>query len=214
MIHPFNKCFEKVLVLTTNHKISEQRRERLIPRLDGINYEFFYGCHYEEMDIQSYYDNGCYYELTPGQIACTESFRKIYKYIFDNNIQNCLILEDDIVLDNDSINLLEDIYSQLPNNWKLFYLGYGHHDSTPNPNYSENLFRISKNATYFPDATISFAIDKEYAQKLYDINSNITWTADGNIQNLLKTTDCIGYASVPKLVYHEAIDSVIENFIK
>jgi len=211
MTHILNKCFEKVLVLTTNHEISKNRRERMIPRLNGIDYTFFYGCHYDEMDIQTYYDNGCYYELTPGQIACTESFRKIYKYIFENNIKNCLILEDDILLSK-NINQLEKIYNQLPDDWQLFYLGYGHHDPDPLPNYSKNLFFINKNGNYFPDATIGFAVTKEYAKKLYDINSKITWTADGNIQNLLKTTDCVGYASIPKLIHHERLDSVIENF--
>jgi GR25 family glycosyltransferase involved in LPS biosynthesis len=213
MLHPFNRCFDRVLVLTTNHKISEERRKRIIPRLEGIDYTFFYGCHYDELNINEYYANGCYYELTPGQIACTESFRKIYKFIFDNNISNCLILEDDIIIDN-NITLLKDIYSQLPKDWQLFYLGYGHHDPIPLANYSKNLFRIDRNSNYFPDATIAFAVTKEYAKKLFDINSKITWTADGNIQNLLKTTDCVGYASVPKLVHHEAKDSVIENFIK
>ena len=214
MTHSINKCFEKVLVLTTNHEISKNRRERIKSRLEGIDYTFFYGCHYDELNIQEYYDNGCYYELTPGQIGCTESFRKIYKYIFDNNISNCLILEDDIIINDSNINLLEDIYSQLPKDWQLFYLGYGHHDPTPLANYSKNLFRIDRNANYFPDATIAFAVTKEYAQKLYDINSKITWTADGNIQKLLRTTDCVGYASVPKLVFHEGNDSIIENFVK
>ena len=90
MTHILNQCFEKVLVLTTNHKISEERRKRIIPRLTGIDYTFFYGVNYEDLDIQSYRDNGCILEY-PGQIGCSESFNKIYQYIFDNDIKNCLI---------------------------------------------------------------------------------------------------------------------------
>ena len=213
MTHPFNKCFEKVLILTTSHQISEQRRERIIQRLDGIEYSFFYGVHYEEMDIQSYYDNGCYPGLTPGQIGCTESFRNIYKYIFENDISNCLILEDDAVI-GEHINDLELIYNQLPEDWQLFYLAYGHQDISPPPNYSSNLIKIDRGGNFFPDSTVGFAVGKEYAKILYDINSKITWTADGNIQNLLRTTDCVAYASVPKIVVHEGNDSIVENFIK
>lgn len=211
MNHILNRCFEKILVLTTNHKISEERRKRIIPRLEGIQYTFFYGVSYEDLDIQSYRDNGCNLQY-PGQIGCSESFNKIYKYIFDNDIKNCLILEDDSIIGED-INLLESIYPQLPEDWQLFYLGHGHQDSQPSPNYSENLFRISRNDNYFPDATLAFAVTKECAKKLYDFNSKITWTADANIQIFFRTTDNVGYASIPKLILHEKKDSIVENFI-
>lgn len=211
MTHILNQCFEKVLVLTTNHKISEERRKRIIPRLTGIDYTFFYGVNYEDLDIQSYRDNGCILEY-PGQIGCSESFNKIYKYIFDNDIKNCLILEDDAII-GENINLLETIYPQLPEDWQLFYLGHGHQDAQPYPNYSKNLFRISRNANYFPDATLAFAVTKECAKKLHDFNSKITWTADATIQTFFRTTDNVGYASIPKLIFHEKKDSIVENFI-
>ena len=211
MTHPFNKCFEKVIVLTTSHKISEQRRERIIPRLDGVDYSFFYGVNYEELDIESYYSNGCQLKYH-GQIGCAESFNKIYKYIIDNDIKNCLILEDDAII-TESVNKLEEIYKQLPSDWQLFYLGYGHHDSELCPNYSPNLYKIDRSGHYHPDATIGFAVGNEYAKILYKHNSKVTWTADANLQIVLRSTDCIAYASVPKIIVHEHKDSIVENFI-
>lgn len=210
-MHILNKCFEKVLVLTTNHKISEERRKRIIPRLDGIDYSFFYGVSHEDLDIQSYYDDGCQLAF-PGQIGCAESFNLIYKHIIDNNIEKCLILEDDVII-TDNINILEEAYNQLPDDWQLFYLGYGHGDQLPRPNYSKNLYKIDRYCGYQPHSCIGFAIGKEYAKILYEHNLKVTFTSDANIQHVLRKTDCVGYAVVPKIINHDGKDSVVENVI-
>lgn len=207
----FNECFEKVLVLTTNHKLSEERRKRITPRLEGIDYSFFYGCHYDEIDIQSYYDNGCNLQY-PGQIGCAESFNMIFKYIIDNDIENCLILEDDIII-TENIKILGEAYKQLPKDWELFYLGYGNGDPVPSPNYSKNLYKIDRYCGYQPHGTIGFAVGKKYAKILYENNVKSTFTSDGNVQHVLRTTDCVGYAVVPKIIEHEGKDSIVENFI-
>lgn len=209
MTHILNECFEKILVLTTNHKISEERRKRISQRLEGVDYSFFYGANHEDLNIQSYYDNGCQLSF-PGQIGCAESFNLIYKYIIDNDIQKCLILEDDIVI-TENIKILEEAYQQLPNDWQLFYLGYGHGDRLPTPNYSNNLYKIDKNCGYQPHSTIGFAVGKEYAKILYDSNVNVVRTADANLQHMFRTTDCVGYAVVPKIIDHEGKDSLVEN---
>ncbi len=209
MIHPFNRCFEKVLVLTTDHEISEERRTRISSRLEEVEYSFFYGANYAKLNIDDYYNDGNRY-LTPGQIACALSFNMICEYIVDNNIENCLVMEDDIII-NDNINLLDKIYDQLPSNWQLFYLGYGHCDSTPHPNYSKNLFKIDRYTGYHPSGTFGFAISKSFAKVLYETNSKLRWTSDGNLQNILRNTDNVGYASVPKIIDHDGIDSVVSE---
>lgn len=211
MIHILNECFGEILILTTNHKISENRRKRISERLNGIEYSFFYGVNYEDLDIQSYYDNGCQLAF-PGQIGCAESFNLIYKHIIDNNIEKCLILEDDTII-TDNINILKEAYNQLPDDWQLFYLGYGHGDQLPHPNYSKNLYKIDRYCGYQPHSTIGFAIGKEYAKILYENNSKVTFTADANIQHVLRKTDCVGYAVVPKIIDHDGKDSLVENFI-
>lgn len=211
-MHPFNNCFDKVIVLTTNHEISKSRRERISSRLEGIDYSFFYGVSYEDLDIQSYYDNGCQLRY-PGQIGCSESFNKIFKYILDDDLQNCLILEDDACI-AEGVDKFEEIYNQLPENWQLFYIGYGHQDVSPPPNYSPNLIKIDRSGHFFPDSTIGFAVGREYAKILYDHNCKVTWTADANLQIVLRSTDCVAYASVPKIILPEGNDSVVENFVK
>lgn len=212
MKHLFNKYFEQVLVLTTNHEFSKERQERIKLRLDGIDYSFFYGVSYEDLDIQSYYDNGCQLRY-PGQIGCSESFNMIYLYIIDNDVKSCLILEDDACIDDKSLKMMDKVFDQLPEDWQLFYLGYGHQDMCPSPNYSSNLIKIDKNGYFYPDSTIGFAVKKEYAKILYERNNPVTWTADANLQLTFRNTDCVGYASVPKIIFHEGKDSVVENKI-
>lgn len=211
-MHPFNKCFDKVIILTINHEISKSRRERIVSRFHGVDYSFFYGVSYEDLDIQSYYDNGCQLRY-PGQIGCSESFNKIFDYIIKSDLKNCLILEDDACI-TEGIEKFEEIYSQLPEDWQLFYIGYGHQDISPPPNYSTNLIKIDKNRHFFPDSTIGFAVGREYAKILYEHNCKVTWTADANLQIVLRSTDCIAYASVPKIILPEGNDSVVENFVK
>lgn len=177
-----------------------------------MNYSFFYGVSYEELNIKSYYDDGCQLRY-PGQIGCAESFNKIFKYIIDSDLQNCLILEDDACI-TEGICELEKIYIQLPEDWQLFYIGYGHQDISPPPNYSPNLIKIDRTGHFFPDSTIGFAVGKEYAKILYDNNCKVKWTADANLQIVLRSTDCIAYASVPKIILPEGSDSVVENFVK
>lgn len=212
MNHLFNKYFEKVLVLTTNHEFSKERRERIKSRLNGIDYSFFYGVSYEDLDIQSYYDNGCQLAY-PGQIGCSESFNMIYQHIVDNNIESCLILEDDACINDENLKVMDKVFDQLPEDWQLFYLGYGHQDVSPPPNYSSNLIKIDKNGHFYPDSTIGFAVKKEYAKILHERNNPVTWTADANLQLTFRNTDCIGYASVPKIIFPEGKDSVVENKI-
>lgn len=211
-MHPFNKCFDKVIILTTNHEISKSRRERIVSRLNGVDYSFFYGVSYEDLDIQSYYDDGCQLRY-PGQIGCSESFNRIFNYILDSDLQNCLILEDDACI-TEGIDKFEEIYSQLPEDWQLFYIGYGHQDISPPPNYSSNLIKIDRNGHFFPDSTIGFAVGREYAKILYDHNCKVKLTADANLQIVLRSTDCVAYASVPKIILPEGNDSVVENFVK
>ena len=116
-------------------------------------------------------------------------------------------------ISNGNVKLLEQIYKQLPTDWQLFYLGYGHQDASPAPNYTSNLIKIHKNGHFYPDCTIGFAVGKEYSKILYERNRQVIWTADANLQLTFKNTDCVAYASVPKIIFPEGKDSVVENKI-
>jgi len=68
------------------------------------------------------FEQKVYIPLTVGGIGCALSHKKCYQYIVDNKIPYCLILEDDIHVDNDLIDKLEQLNP--PNDFEILFLGY------------------------------------------------------------------------------------------
>jgi GR25 family glycosyltransferase involved in LPS biosynthesis len=67
-----------------------------------------------------------YLYLTMGAIGCALSHKKCYQYIVDNNINKCLILEDDLTFDdnfNEKLNMLEE-NGIIPKDFDVLFLGY------------------------------------------------------------------------------------------
>lgn len=209
MTHPLNNYFDKILVLTTNHKFSLGRRERVVDRLKDVNFDFFYGVYSDEVDIDYYRENGMGANFSEGQICCSLSHLKIYDYIIRENIDKCLILEDDSIL-SATEEQLTDCISDLPKDWQLFYPGYTVYQNIQ-PNFSKNLYKFSRNNYTIVDQTYAYAVRQSTAQKLFNHNQNIRETADGMIRQFLLTEDIDVYVSIPKLFIHEGMDSIIEN---
>ncbi|HUR66932.1 MAG TPA: glycosyltransferase family 25 protein [Chitinophagaceae bacterium] len=125
---------DKVLVLTVPR--FRERQQKVKQRLEGISFEFFYGCDKNELTPQFIHQHYTYdkknslavsYNFKPlntGEIACSLSHRNIYQAMIDNNWQRVLVLEDDVVPDKDKLVLLKDCLNELPDDWELLYLGY------------------------------------------------------------------------------------------
>lgn len=205
MIHPFNKYFDKVLILTTTHQSCSDRIERIKKRMIGIDYEFFYGEHAADMDIDSYRKQGV--ELTDGQISCAANHLKMYQYILDNNFDNCLILEDDAVISK-SEEEIDSCISNLPDDWKLFYLGYIVYQQFQS-NYAKNLHRFSSKNYVVLDCTYGFSITRDIAKFLLESNLDLSRTADGSIQRMILNQDLDVYAATPALIDHEGKESIL-----
>lgn len=81
-----------------------------------------------------------YTHLTLGAIGCAESHRTIYQKIIDENINSCLILEDDITFDdkfNEKLKYIENdikVNNKINNNYDLFFLGFH-----PGTTYDESM---------------------------------------------------------------------------
>jgi len=68
-----------------------------------------------------------YTHLTAGAIGCAMSHRAIYQKIIDENINLCLILEDDITIDDNFNKKIKIIEEQIQINnidYDLFFLGF------------------------------------------------------------------------------------------
>lgn len=126
--------FDKVLVLTVAR--FTERHEKVKRRLEGIDFEFFYGTDKndltpERISREYRYDASAslavrqvFPEMNTGEIACSLSHCNIYEAIIRNNWQRVLILEDDVVPDPEQLLSLPASLKELPDDWELFYLGY------------------------------------------------------------------------------------------
>ncbi|HRG82572.1 MAG TPA: glycosyltransferase family 25 protein [Chitinophagaceae bacterium] len=126
--------FDKVLVLTVPR--FKDRHEKVKQRLQGIQFDFFYG--FDKQDLtetlirEQYHYNkkntlapGYYFKpLNSGEIACSLSHRMIYQAMINQQWKKVLVLEDDVVPDEQELAALESCLQELPADWDLFYLGY------------------------------------------------------------------------------------------
>lgn len=132
--------------------------------------------------INDAFDNNqkIYIPLTIGAIGCALSHKKCYQYIIDNNIDCCLILEDDVQLDPNFNNLLKCLLNEIPKNFDIFALG---HSSTPkcDPNFipTDTFYKTSKFYGLF-----GYIVSNKGAQKLLNIFP-ITKQIDTEISNNL-----------------------------
>ncbi len=187
-----NEVFDKVLVLTTPY--FEQRIQNMKERLEGCEYEFFYGTYGGDIDVSHYRSLGS--RLTRGQLACALSHYQICEKMVNENLDNVLILEDDCGF-HDNLQSLPEYYSQLPDNYGIFFLGY---DCPNNSQYSQNLIEVSSGNVGY---THSMNMRKSCAEMILEVNKDLLWTADGVSTEVLNRYETKFYLANPKLTYQD-----------
>lgn len=129
-----NDYFDAIYVITIERAV--ERREKLIPLLEGLNYQFFYGMdkqmlqaddgtlakQYCEKRAQSFHRYNK--PMIVGHVACSLSHRMVYEDMIKRNIQRALIFEDDVIPQSDKLHFIPSILDELPSNWDTVYFGY------------------------------------------------------------------------------------------
>ena len=187
-----NETFDHIFVPTVPTFVD--RIDNMKSRLDGCEYEFFYGSYGGDIDVQYYRDLGS--RLTRGQLACALSHYQICKKIIDENLNNVLILEDDCAF-YDSVNNLSEYYSQLPDNYGIFFLGYDYPSSNQ---YSSHLVEVSSGNVGY---THSMNMTRTCAEMVLEVNKDLLWTADGVSAELLNRYGIKFYLANPKITYQD-----------
>tara|TARA_B100000700_G_scaffold320694_1_gene418461 strand:- start:5591 stop:6319 length:729 start_codon:yes stop_codon:yes gene_type:complete len=219
-----NKLFDKVLVLTLEHDFNESdfvananlaptaksRIQRIKDRLDGLDYELFYGIDGSKAGFTNLHTdtNGIVrvmpQNLSFGQIGCSLSHVKMYEKIANSDWEKVLILEDDCIFFPEFENV-EDYMSQLPNDWGMVYLGWDG-NMYPQPNYSSNICKVTKDNFIHLHCTHSIGITKSFAKTMAEFNKEGYYTADGAFSEVVKQKNETCYAIVPRLTRQENID--------
>ena len=218
-----NKHFDKVFVITLKHDFedskfvsvdglkptSKNRETRIKERLNGLEYEFFYGVDGSKCELGSVVSlaDGTKLvqpqNLTFGQIGCSLSHVKLYELIAKSNWGKVLILEDDCVFNNEINNV--DLYlNQLPENWGMVYLGWVGNIGVGN--ISRNIYKISNETFINLHCTHAIGLTKEFAMKMAEFNKECYYTADGAFSAIVKNKNEVCYAIVPNLAKQENID--------
>jgi len=185
-----NNIFDKIFVLTIPS--FTDRIENMKQRLDGVDYEFFYGTYGGDLDVSPYREAGS--RLTRGQLSCALSHYNIYKKIVEEDIQNVLILEDDCIF-TENINRIEEYSNQLPEEYSVFYLGY--QEDYVGSVYSSNL-NISTGRGV--GHTHAMNVKRSCAELMLEFNKNLVWTADGAFNELAKVHDVKYLLANPKII--------------
>lgn len=193
-IKVLNEVFGKVFVITTPH--FEDRIKNMKERLNGCEYEFFYGTYGGDINVNKYRELGS--KLTRAQLACALSHKDLCEKIVNENLDNVLIMEDDCTFTDNLVNL-PNYYSQLPSDYGIFFLGHDY--SGPQPNYFfQNLFEVSVGSVA---QFHCFNMTRRCAELILEVNKDLLWTADGVSAEVLNRYDIRYYLANPKLAVQD-----------
>ncbi len=151
-----NQTFDKVFVINLDRR--KDRREHFQKELSRLNISYkrisaVDGESSETPDIVG---------LTPGEVGCILSHKKVLEKIIEEKIQLPLILEDDIIFEDQFNSRFQSHFSQLPKDWSMYY-------PAANTTQDKNLTSVTKNIdrTYKALTTHSYSVKLEKAEKLY-----------------------------------------------
>ncbi len=129
-----NEYFDKIFVVTIRR--ATERQQHVTERLQGLQFEFFYGVDKQEHSMEELKTDGLYSEhkakafhrydkpMSHGEVACALSHRNLWQLIVEQKYERVLVFEDDVVPDENMFRFIPDIFNELPKDWELFYLGY------------------------------------------------------------------------------------------
>lgn len=153
-----NQTFDQVFVINLDRR--KDRREHFQKELSrlSISYNRISAVDGESEDVPNV--DG----LTPGEVGCILSHKKVLERVIKEKIQLPLILEDDIIFEDKFNSRFKSHFSQLPEDWSMYY-------PAANTTQDENLTPVTKNIdrTYKALTTHSYSVKLEKAEKLYQI---------------------------------------------
>jgi glycosyl transferase family 25 len=214
--------FSKVLII--NLEKDKKRLENITQNckdrnLDAIRIEAINGREISDNFKRVNSTHFCYNFCTPGMMGCWLSHRKCWQYIVDNNIDNCLILEDDAEFVEDFNEKMNIIESNIPEDYDILLLGHACTCSSENCTKLQQVLDFLKkkqtnsNITkekinkyiYRPDVftgTHGYIISNKGARKCLQY----LYLADGHVDlGLNQKNNVVNiYSTVEKYIYQKA----------
>lgn len=234
-----NSFFDKIYVITLRRAI--ERQEAIKKELAGLNYSFFYGKDKADFTTQELEEKDIYNEalaqkhhrhgkaLSTGMVCCSWSHALVYEDVVKNNYNKVLIMEDDVRIDEKKIELLPQIFAELPQDWELLYLGYCLNEHPPSNvvfkkvwyhllrffggiRFShttiKNLYpkRASHHLFYagYHDCIHAYGITQSAAQKLLQLQTPISFIADNLVAHAATNELVKAFITKPKIINQQS----------
>ncbi len=237
MNNPFqelNLYYDKIFVLSIPRLT--QRIARIRDQLTGLEYELFYGIDKSMISREILETDGTYNDLAYkkhykkpismnlGMICCALGHAKIYEEIINKGYKRTLILEDDIIVNTANLPQFNDIVSELPADWDLFYLGYEKNESYGfREKIKQGFYRVFPthaqlkltgsiykhfyarpfsqhiNIAGFHDCTHAYSITLNAAKKLLKMQQPVIFNPDNLLAIATATGQLKSYIGIPKL---------------
>lgn len=145
--------FDKIIVITLER--ASGRQAKLRERLEGLNFDFFYGVDKHQLSWEKVHSQGLYDDrkarqlnrwgkgMILGHIACSLSHRNLYQHILDQGYRRVLVFEDDAVPLFDGKCELKQCLAELPEDWELIYFGYNKNETaTPELKRKQTFYKM------------------------------------------------------------------------
>lgn len=137
----FNTYFDHIYLVTIER--ATERHITVEKELKGLNYELFFGADFKNFSIDELKSSGMYDEILAkknhryskpikgGMLGCSLSHRMVYEDVIKNNYEKVLVLEDDVIIENFSVQNFRNAINELPKNWELLYFDYNKNENKP-----------------------------------------------------------------------------------
>ena len=149
-----------------------------------------------------------------GLKGCAMSHRAIWQTMIDNKYDYILVLEDDIILDKDFNTKLALLYSEVPNNFDILYLGslfycgdnslYSKVRSLKSKKISDNVLEVDGCAGFH-----GYIISNKCAKKF--LQEKVSFHIDDNAITWIQKYNLKAYALYPSLIKQTLNDSNLSS---
>jgi len=167
----------------------------------------------EEKDKEFLINNNYKYQpnlfarvLKNSEIFVTEQMLYIYRKIVSENIEVCLILEDDFIINNNFKQYAEDMFSKLPENFDAIF-----YSSCCNLEAPWNY-----NGYYFPSdssrCTCAYLVTKSFCKKILE-NQEYFYPIDWHLNYLKNKLNLKFYWSKP-IIFEQGSESVYKSNLR
>ena len=190
-----------------------------------------YGKSYSRKELKRFTSKGCAYFCPKSAIGCAMSHRRAWQTIVDKNLESALILEDDAYPLPRFEEKLKNVWSQVPKDWDIVYLGGRMRDFPSLLKGSGLKFSeyISKNVMIpgFPFTAHAYAVSNKGAKKILEKTNPVRYHIDFHLAMIYqKNRDINVYTLKPELIRQidnteysdnqfstfKPIDTILKNF--